>query len=165
MSGQFQLLKMGDRNEPDGGVVAHVYKLEEVLEGLKAALSKRSASNTPLKLPEFSISEASVRQLIRNRRARDSVFGLDLFSDPAWDILLEAFAAHLGQQKISISGLCFGSGAPQTTALRWIRLLEKRGLLVRYGDPLDARRSWIDLSDTAVAAMGAYFSSLSCASS
>jgi len=154
-------MKLGARAAIGGEVGAHVYKLEAVVEDLKAALSERRHQSLPFKASTSPVTAASVRQFIKDRRERDSIFGRDLFSDPAWDILLEAFASHLGQQRLSVSGLCFASRAPQTTALRWIRILEERGLLVRVQDPMDGRRSWVELSGTAVSGMHAHFATLS----
>jgi DNA-binding MarR family transcriptional regulator len=37
--------------------------------------------------------------------------------------------------------------------LRWIDKLEAEGLVVRFEDPLDARRIWISLSDSGYSAM------------
>ena len=39
------------------------------------------------------VTSAHIRQLITARRARNHHFDRELFADPAWDILLEAFIA------------------------------------------------------------------------
>ncbi len=41
------------------------------------------------------MSPALIREAIKLRRLRDSYFPADLFADPAWDILLDLFAARL----------------------------------------------------------------------
>ena len=105
-------------------------------------------------------SQEEVQRVLSARRARAKFFDADLFADPAWDILLEMYAAERGQRRISVSSLCVGSNVPSTTALRWIRMLEERGLLNRVGDPLDARRVFVSLSDKGSVAMAAYFQSL-----
>jgi DNA-binding MarR family transcriptional regulator len=94
---------------------------------------------------------------LRARRARCQFFDAELFADPAWDMLLELFAAERGQHKISVSSLCVGSNVPATTALRWIQTLEKRHLLRRVGDPLDGRRFFVSLTEKGSRAMTAYF--------
>jgi DNA-binding MarR family transcriptional regulator len=106
------------------------------------------------------LSGKQIRLLIRARRARGIVFGNDLFSDPAWDILLEAYAAELDQVRISVSALCGAAGVPATTGLRWVKKLEQDGWLVRCEDPLDSRRSWIGLSAAGAAAMSRYMHSI-----
>jgi DNA-binding MarR family transcriptional regulator len=88
---------------------------------------------------------------------RDDYFGRGLFADPAWDILLDLFAARLEQRKVSVSKSCYAAGIPQTTALRWIGALVDRGLVVRQADGRDRRRFNICLSDQAAAQLSAYF--------
>ena len=104
-----------------------------------------------------SVTEKDVRALLRHRRNRDRYFPGALFADPAWDILLELYAAELGQQKIAISCLGVKAGVPMTTALRWINILEKSGLIERRQDPLDGRRYFVSLSCQGLEAMTAYF--------
>lgn len=103
------------------------------------------------------ITEKSIRNLIRLRRNRDRFFSADLFADPAWDMLLELYASHLGQQRISVTSLCYGAAVPATTALRWIANLEGHGLIERRRDPTDGRRFFVQLSDTGEQAMANYF--------
>jgi len=101
-----------------------------------------------------------VREVQAARKRRAELFAEQLFSDPAWDILLELFALHLEQQRASISGVYAASCVPASTALRWIAKLEADGLVVRTEDPLDARRSSIALSSNGVDRMGRYFERL-----
>jgi hypothetical protein len=95
----------------------------------------------------------TVRLAIQARRAREAIFGSDLFADPAWDILLEAYAATLSQCRTSVTDLASAAAVPSTTALRWISKLENEGWLRRFADPFDARRSWLELTPKAVTAM------------
>lgn len=108
----------------------------------------------------MQMSEDRVRQLLKARRLRAKLIGCNLFSDPAWEILLEAFAAYLGRRKISVSKLCDVSDVPATTALRWIGKLEGDGLLQRSEDVSDARRTWIELSPQGVLKLQEYFASV-----
>lgn len=80
------------------------------------------------------------------RRRRESEFDADLFSDPAWDILLDLYLAARAQKRISVTSACIASAAPATTALRWIEVLANRGLIVRAPDPADRRRTFVDLA-------------------
>lgn len=101
-----------------------------------------------------------LKRLLAARRARDVIFGANLFDDPAWDILLQAYMSRLDQERLSITGLCAASAVPATTALRWLNKLEQDGWLSRRNDPLDARRSWIELSDMGNATMERYWSAV-----
>ena len=95
-----------------------------------------------------------VRAILKARRARDRLFAGGLFADPAWDMLLELYAAELCGYRVSISSLCTAAAVPTTTALRWTKCLEEKGLARRSPDPLDGRRVFISLSGEGLAAMG-----------
>ena len=138
-------------------------QIEHVEAQLK--LLRASLVDDPQPEPEVDQSAAvtgvRIRRLLKARRARSLFFEDDLFADPAWDVLLEAYAAHLMQQKTSVTALSNAAAVPATTALRWIRRLEQLGLLVRRGDPLDGRRSWMEISNRGLSAMQRYLNSVS----
>jgi DNA-binding MarR family transcriptional regulator len=122
-------------------------KLQAQLDQLRARLVFPEPAG---ELGEDEIDQARlVKEILRARRRREKVFGDDLFGEPAWDILLELFAAEQAQQRLSVSSVCYVSAVPATTALRWIKRLEDEGWLERRCDPLDARRYWIELSPRA----------------
>jgi len=99
------------------------------------------------------VDAALIRSIIRARRLRDSYFKGDIFADPAWDMLLDLMAARLEKNRVAVSSLCIAAAVPPTTALRWIKTLTDRGLLVRCADPADGRRVYIELSDEAARAL------------
>lgn len=101
-----------------------------------------------------------VRAIQAARRRRATLFSEQLFSDPAWDILLELYGLHLEQRRTSVSSVFVATSVPPSTALRWIARLEADGLVVRSEDPLDARRSWIALSPDGADRMRRYFGML-----
>jgi hypothetical protein len=107
--------------------------------------------------PAQRIGEKEVRALIKLRRTRGRFFGGDLFADPAWDILLELYAASLGQFRMTVGRLCVGAAVPATTALRWINHLEEKGMIERKSDPTDGRRQFLMLSTSGLEAMNGYF--------
>jgi DNA-binding MarR family transcriptional regulator len=102
----------------------------------------------------------AVRQGLHARAQRGRFFSARLFSDPAWDMLLELYAASLAQRRLSVSRLSERARVPLTTALRWISALEKEGAIERQADPLDGRRVFIMLSEEGRSAMSAYFDEL-----
>jgi len=61
------------------------------------------------------------------------------------------------RKSISVSSACIGSGAPPTTGLRWLGVLEVKGLVERRHDPSDQRRVLVHLSATGIAAMDEFF--------
>lgn len=111
---------------------------------------KRRRSQDRQGAPLIRGSASGIRLMLRLRNTRASIFGAtDLFQDPAWDILLDLYAAHLEGRSVSVSSACIASMVPPTTALRWITVLEKRGLVLRANDDLDARRRHLFLTDKA----------------
>jgi len=103
----------------------------------------------------------AIRQAIRARRLRDGFFPTGLFEDPAWDMLLDLFAAELEGNRVSVSSLCIAAAVAPTTALRWIGKLTEAALLQRVPDPHDKRRAFMALTDRARTAMRAYLGAIS----
>jgi hypothetical protein len=102
------------------------------------------------------------RQTYEDRRRRNKIFkSEELFGEPAWDILLDLFVAAKERRRVSVTSACIGSAVPSTTALRWISILERQGLLTREADPGDARRVYVRLSPAGYEAMLEYFASSS----
>lgn len=93
---------------------------------------------------------------VRNRRLRDSHFDADLFADPAWDMLLDLFIQRSVGQRVAITSACIASNVPPTTALRWIALLEGRGLVSREEDSSDGRRAFVGLTRKGELAVARY---------
>jgi Winged helix DNA-binding domain len=115
--------------------------------------AKRS-TRTPLPDPRL------IRRIIRNRQLRGRFLHVDLFADPAWDMLLDLTAARAEHKRVSVTSLCIASCVPPTTALRWVGLMTEMGLLDRVEDDSDRRRSFVALSDKAADAMARYFAEL-----
>lgn len=89
------------------------------------------------------VTEDQIRWILRVRRDRCTVFGDGLFSDPAWDILLELLAARLGRRRVALTDL--GHIAPASTLARWVAALEEQGHLVCEG-PLEPDKMRVALS-------------------
>ncbi|AQA00225.1 hypothetical protein BWQ93_18490 [Sphingopyxis sp. QXT-31] len=102
----------------------------------------------------------AVRRMLRQRRMREQHFPADLFADPAWDMLLDLYAAQLERHPVSVSSLCIAAAVPATTALRWIKTMTDAGLCLRKADPLDGRRIFIGLADATFEGMERYFEAL-----
>lgn len=134
-------------------------RADDLRDRLNSALLivEQAVSVPASRLPDQPVTEKSIRTMLKLRRRRERFFESELFADPAWDILLELYAAKLAQQKISVGSLCVGAAVPATTALRWISLLERKGLIERKADPMDGRRFHLALSNTGLDSMARYF--------
>jgi DNA-binding MarR family transcriptional regulator len=111
-----------------------------------------SASEVP------AIAAENLRAIIRARRIRSNHLPADLFADPAWDMLLDLLQAEIVQHRVPVSSLCIAAAVPATTALRWIKTMTDRGLLVRRDDPHDGRRVFIEMAPQTSAALRRFFS-------
>jgi DNA-binding MarR family transcriptional regulator len=134
--------------------VDEILDAAELREKLAAALREIDRLKGVPAIAE-AVTAERVDSILKARRLRDEFFGSSLFADPAWDILLELYVAELKGIRRSVSAVCIGAAVPLTTALRWIRSLEKKGLLVRTDDYFDGRRSYISLAPEASERMAA----------
>lgn len=100
-----------------------------------------SAERHPRDRREFA------QRVLRVRRQRSEILGVDSFRDPAWDMLLDLYAQHDHGAGMMISALCIGSGVPQTTALRYVYHLAELGLIEIADHPTDQRRTMVRLAD------------------
>lgn len=118
-----------DRAAPFDGDTAHAARQERIANATRA------------------------RRIISERRRRERTLGSELFADPAWDMLLDLYAAHHERRNVSVSSLCIAAAVPATTALRWIKTMTDKGMLWRAADANDGRRIYISLADHVLEAM------------
>lgn len=107
-------------------------------------------------------TEAQVRRLIALRHSRHRLFEENLFFDPAWDMLLELYAAKLAGKLVSRAELCVLSRTPLSTALRWVELLERNGWVARKTLANDDDRCLLTLSQKALVAMAQFIADYTC---
>jgi DNA-binding MarR family transcriptional regulator len=86
--------------------------------------------------------------------ARDIVF------NPAWQLFLELFVAQLEQKPVPVTNACLSLGTAQTTALRYLTDLERRGLIASVSDPADGRRRLLRLTPQVEAELRLYLQSV-----
>ena len=91
------------------------------------------------------------------RRRRERFLGSDLLGEPAWDILLDLYIASKRSGTTSTTSACLGAHVPATTALRWLQVLQDRGLIERHCDQRDHRRTLVRLSRQGIAVLDRYF--------
>lgn len=146
---------------------ANAAQLIQLADQLEAVLGEPDRSQEGLMLGPTRLSPALERELIidraeleySNRRRRRNYLDADLFGEPAWDILLDLFAARLKDQSISVTSACIAGDVPPTTGLRWLGQLQCLGLVERVENPHDQRSSWVRLTDSGYHSMKDYFES------
>lgn len=117
--------KISDRNEMNGSPTS---------QG-----TGQPASSTPFEQLKslvdaelkVQITEDHIQSVLSVRRGREALFGRYLFADPAWDIILELYAAKLGNRQLSAAELARAIGLPQSVITRWLAVLTNARLVTR----------------------------------
>ena len=131
----------------DGSTAGEHAAAPEVTASVAASLDECSSRITAEALLAFA------RESYAIRRRRDRHLPGDLFGEPTWDILLDLYVATRENRPVPTTSACIGANVPPTTALRWLRILEARGLVEREEDNRDGRRTFVRLSARGLAAM------------
>jgi hypothetical protein len=116
--------------------------------------AERAVAMQEADLAEFA------RQLLAARKQRDRYFDPVLFSNPAWDILLNLYVADAEGRGVNVLESCTASTVPQAVALRWLGYLRQEEMVVETSDPLRPRNTVIRLSDQTRLAISSYLGSL-----
>lgn len=134
----------------DGGRTGQIFGYEEAR--IRSADSPSlHANNSDLQF---------VKELQKQRRRRNEIISSPLFSDPAWDILLDLMAAKLGNESVSVSSACAAAQVPFSTGLRYVNRLVAENLAVRLSDPNDRRRDLLQLTEQGFSVMDDYIKSV-----
>lgn len=102
-----------------------------------------------------------IKQIIWRRQLRAKFFPSGLFSDPAWDALLELYMSYLRSAPLSVTSACIATGAPVATGFRWLSRLQGAGLITRAGDSDDARRVQVHLTEPGLGSMSRWLEAVS----
>ncbi len=131
--------------ETGGDLAQIVERLSTLTERLEGA-----AEGFGLSAGQFAtrVPAQVLESIYAGRRLRTSIFGgdVDLFGEPAWDMLLDAAIMEAKGKAVSVSSACLAADVPSTTALRYLSALEERKLLERQSDPLDSRKKYVKLT-------------------
>jgi hypothetical protein len=99
---------------------------------------------------QLAIIAKSVYMLRRRRKAH---FPEDIFAEPAWDLLLDLFVDTVAGKRVSTKSMCAAADVPSSTALRWISILEGKGLVRRFTPPHDQRLTAVQMTSDGYGAM------------
>lgn len=105
----------------------------------------------------LEVSEEAVKRLIHAWQERTSYLPSELISDPAWGMLLELLQAEIQGRRVSLARLCRVSAVPTSSAVRWLKALERRGLIVRRTNTVDADNETVELSHKGSCTLRRYF--------
>ena len=130
-----------------GSLVASVFELASQLDPEDSTKADEPDAD------EWAQMHAIVETLIEERLHRSRYLPNNLLGEPAWDMLLDLFQNRRTGTWISVKSLCVASGAPETTAKRYIQLLEDKHLISSRTDPSDGRVRLVALSLEGVSVM------------
>jgi len=131
------------------------------MSGASAATDQKiNAEQKVVREPDSAALLAFVRSVILSRQKRSDFLDATLFSDPAWDILLDLTSAKLDGKAVPVSSACAAAHVPFSTAFRHVGHLVESGLVKRWKDPSDRRRDLLELEDETMAAMTRYLATI-----
>ena len=125
-----------------------VNALEQATGAVREVLEKADRAGLYYSLPRLAAAE------IMRREKRGQLFGADLFSDPAWDILLNLYVSEEAGRVANATSVAIGCNASATVVLRYLEALEEAGHVSRDGT--DKRLDRIRLTSEARLKMAAY---------
>ena len=134
--------------------------LPDALSGLRQMLG---ASPAGAAVPADGVARATVtmaRRILEARRLREAHLPIGLFTEPAWDMLLDLYIAEGEDRAMSAGSLCASARMPPKTALRWIGSLETEGCVVQVPDAKDGARALVKLTDMMRRAMRTYLAAI-----
>lgn len=100
---------------------------------------------------------ARAAEIYKVRRARERVFPRAIFGEPAWDMLLDLYVAHVAKKQISTTSIAIAACVPYTTAYRWIDILVDAGLVRKVPGRRDKRVVNVVLTGNGVDCMAEFF--------
>jgi|694.fasta_scaffold11197_11 CheY-like chemotaxis protein/DNA-binding MarR family transcriptional regulator len=112
--------------------------------------AKRNSRPTEEELQAFT------RMLLKFQHNKSKFFDPAVLTGPSWEILLDIADATLRGEAVPASSASASTHVPLSTALRHVNNLVNAGLVRRWTDPTDKRRTLLELEPHAVAAMQRY---------
>lgn len=96
-------------------------------------------------------TEYQISSIMRFRLARAELFDAAIFANPAWDILLQLFAARLAHRQMRLVDL--PEIVPRSTLARWALALEEQGLISFGVEEPQTEEVRLEISDEGAARM------------
>jgi hypothetical protein len=121
-------------------------RAERALRGGPDAVVPGHADDAEAEARHDRMALCLAREFYAGRRRRARYMNADLFGEPTWDVLLDLYVAAREGRRVPTTSACIGAHVPATTALRWLRIMEMRGLVEREEDGHDGRRTFVRLS-------------------
>ena len=99
----------------------------------------------------------AARSIVEMQALRRQFFPAAMFGEPAWDILLALYLASARADR-TVDRLAQHSGAPLSTAIRWLNYLEAEGLVMLDTNVHEPAQRQVHLTDKANRSLRAFLS-------
>ncbi|MFC3440648.1 ArsR family transcriptional regulator [Sphingobium rhizovicinum] len=143
-----------DRSAPNQEAVDLVVALQRCLINFHARKEEPAILDG-----EGAEQMAAINRYAEARRVRAMLFGQNLFSDPAWDILLALYQGELEGKALTLEQLSEKLRLSLNIVVGQVGVMERRGLIQEHRtSPNSRRRSALRLSPLAVDAMASWSS-------
>jgi len=150
----------GEPRQGDDGSPAHAESVQSTVANLprKNAQAPGPRAAGPALASQLTDEElaAIAMSIYRARRRRSKFLDPSLFAEPAWDMLLDLFVASASGRVVSVTRLCRAADVPDATGLRWIEMLESKGLVRRRSVSEEGHLRLVEISDHGFEAMSKY---------
>jgi DNA-binding MarR family transcriptional regulator len=125
-----------------------------------ATLEEMELRNLPPPEPTRRELIQLAQKIYEFRRIRHLMFDHKLLGEPAWDMLLALYCFPPRGEFLSVSALSYAAYVPQTTGLRWQRILCEENLIERGPKGVDARKQFMGLTNLGRELMEKYLTRL-----
>ncbi|RDE05778.1 winged helix DNA-binding protein [Sphingomonas aracearum] len=137
-----------------------VHALNKMVDELGSATPRMADTESimPTAEDQIDLDQVALRRaqhIFAERRARERNMPecASLFGEPGWDMLLFLYLTTRRGEETSVSSAAYASAVPPTTALRCLRDMEKSGLVRRWPDAFDGRRTLVELTQQGLTAI------------
>ncbi len=134
----------------------HILDNIRVTTGCAAAAPRQTSL-----VSRVELAAKSAHRAIKERQCRIRLIGhQDIHGDPAWDILLNLFVRQVEERFLTPEAVAANCFAPESTASRWLKVLEHKGLVRRIPDRADRKRQVVGLTSAGFEEMLRYFETI-----
>lgn len=116
-------------------------------------LGKRPSGAMAPADPRIAAARDRAAEILAMRREREELLGVDIFGEPAWDLLLDLFIQHVDGQRTNSKSAAMAARAPTSTAMRYLNILVDTGLVIKAPSPHDLRVQYVTISPRGYNAM------------
>lgn len=120
-----------------------LFEIKETLSELLDVLRVKQIAVHPAEVIDRSPAGVLdyAKRLLTVRTGRRRFLPANYFDGPALTMLLDLYISSREDRQVAVSDAVAVSGAPTSTALRWITTLEADGYVTKHPDGTDKRRT------------------------